>query len=68
MDEGSGEGVIPRGVGVVEVGAGVECEVETTPPEIKVELVGVPRTGAKACSAEEGARVFSGQDAVRSKR
>lgn len=32
MDEGGGEGVVPRGVGVVEVGAWVECEIEAAPP------------------------------------
>ena len=60
MHGGVGQGVVPGRRGVVEVGAGVLGEVQAAPPQVEVQLVGVPGAGGEARSAQDKPRSLAG--------
>ncbi len=57
MRRGAHQGVVPRGRGVVVIRARILGHVQPAPPQIQVQLVGVPRAGSETRHPQVGPRV-----------
>src|SRR6266404_3378403 len=64
VNGGAGEPVVPRRLAVVKIRPSIPRQVETVPPQVHVQLIGLERTSRVAPRPHQGPGVFSAETVI----